>query len=219
VTGPAPSATPGTATELLDRAIRYAVGTADGVARDLLSGPTPCRGWDLAMLLEHASESVGALCEGIQTGRLGLRPNFPESAARRDPAKNFRNRAMDLLDARPSNCPGSSVIDVAGRPLAVAEMACAGALELAVHGWDISQACGLGWPIPDDLASELLAIAPLFVPANGREPLFGPAVAAGPSPTSSERLVAFLGREPGQRPCVPSRDSANLQALLGLASD
>ena len=36
--------------------------------------PTPCGEWDLRMLLRHASESLTAFGEGIEAGRVGLRP-------------------------------------------------------------------------------------------------------------------------------------------------
>ena len=71
-------------------------------------------------------------------------------------------------------------------------MAATAALEVAVHGWDISRACGQRQPIPRALATGLLAIAPVLVPRTGRHPLFAAPVAvaatAGPatgSPPSS----------------------------------
>jgi uncharacterized protein (TIGR03086 family) len=75
-------------------------------------------------------------------------------------------------------------------------MECAGAIEIAVHGWDISQACGQRRPIPDALAAALLAIAPLLIPETGRHPLFSPPVAASAQASPGDRLVAFLGRNP-----------------------
>jgi hypothetical protein len=47
-------------TRLLEQAISYALGTVDTMTPQLLSRPTPCRGWDLRMLLRHASESLAA---------------------------------------------------------------------------------------------------------------------------------------------------------------
>ena len=75
-------------------------------------------------------------------------------------------------------------------------MAAAAALEVAVHGWDMSQACGQRQPIPHALAIDLLAIAPVLVPRTGRHPLFGAPVAAAATDGPSDRLAAFLGRTP-----------------------
>lgn len=53
---------------LLDTAINYAVGAVHDITPALMSHPTPCRGWDLDMLLRHAYESLNTIHEGIRTG-------------------------------------------------------------------------------------------------------------------------------------------------------
>ncbi len=70
----------------------------------------------------------------------------------------------------------------------------AGALEIAVHAWDISQSCGQYLPIPDEPANDLLEQARLLVPRLGRYPLFAAPAPAPPRATSSDRLTAYLGR-------------------------
>ena len=75
-------------------------------------------------------------------------------------------------------------------------MAATAALEVAVHGWDISRACGQRQPIPRALATGLLVIAPVLVPRTGRPPLFAAPVTAGANADPSDRLAAFLGRTP-----------------------
>ncbi len=70
----------------------------------------------------------------------------------------------------------------------------AGALEIAVHAWDISQSCGQCLPIPDEPANDLLEQARLLVPRLGRYPLFAAPAPAPPRSTSSDRLTAYLGR-------------------------
>jgi len=79
-------------------------------------------------------------------------------------------------------------------------MAATAALEVAVHGWDISRACGQRQPIPRALAIDLLAIAPVLVPRAGRHPLFAAPVAVAATASPSDRLAAFLGRSPGIAP-------------------
>jgi hypothetical protein len=82
-------------------------------------------------------------------------------------------------------------------------MECAGAIEIAVHGWDISRACGQHRPIPDALAASLLAVAPLLIPETGRYPLFSPPVTATAQAGPGDRLVAYLGRKPPAPPHAP----------------
>ena len=178
--------------ELLRRAVHYALGVICAVPPEQLSRPTPCQGWDLRMLLRHACESVAALCEGLDAGRIGLYA-VPDDEAAADPTRVFCARAVRLLDnwaatGRPR------LIDVADQALADSVMAGAGALEIAVHGWDVSQACGVDRPIPRDLALDLLAVASMLVPVANRHPLFAAPVQVPPTADPGQRLVAFLGR-------------------------
>ena len=185
---------------LLERAISYALGTIPAITPELLSRPTPCQGWDLRMLLRHANESLAALHEGIEAGCVGLDPTQEDSDPAADPTRTFRVRAGLLLDAWTTPRRRPRVIAIAGCPLADTVLAGAGALEIAVHGWDISQACGQHEPIPAGLAIDLLTIAPLLVPGTNRHPLFAPPVTAAPTAGPSDLLAAYLGR-----PVVPLR--------------
>lgn len=83
-----------------------------------------------------------------------------------------------------------------GCPVAGVTVAVTGAVEFAVHGWDVNQACGRDRPLPPDLAIELLTVAPLVVPGSDRSPLFDRPVAVGGTATPTDRLVAYCGRDP-----------------------
>ena len=193
MTGAGPAAGQKCGTGLLDRAIGYAVGVAGEVAPELLPRPTPCRGWDLEMLLRHANESLAALHEGIDAGRVGLVPAAEDEPAA-DLARIFRDRAGRLRGAWASAGHRRHVVYIADCPLAASAMEGVAALEVAVHGWDMSQACGHRRPIPQRLAADLLALAPLLVPETGRHPLFAAPAAVPPGTGPSDRLAAFLGR-------------------------
>jgi uncharacterized protein (TIGR03086 family) len=186
---------------LLEPSISYALGAALVVTPELLARPTPCREWDLRMLLRHACESLAAFGEGIQAGRVGLDPAAEDADLTADPARTFRERASQLLDAWTG--PGHQrrqVVEIAGCPLADSVMAAAAALEVVVHGWDISRACGQRQPIPRALAIDLLAIAAVLVPRTGRRSLFAAPVTMAATAGPSDRLAAFLGRSPGIAP-------------------
>jgi uncharacterized protein (TIGR03086 family) len=148
------------------------------------------------MLLRHASESLAAFGEGIEAGRVGLNPAAEDGDLAADPARAFRDRACQLLDAWTSPGHQRQVIEIAGCPLAASVMAAMAALEIAVHGWDISRACGQRQPMPRALATGLLVIAPVLVPRTGRHPLFAAPVTTGATADPSDRLAAFLGRSP-----------------------
>lgn len=182
-------------TSLLDQAISYAARSVLDVTPALLPHPTPCRGWNLDILLRHASESLAALHDGTVTGHVGLIPAAPGCDPAADPTRIFQNEASRLLAVRATTGRRHQVLDIGDLPLPAIAMECAGAIEIAVHGWDISQACGQHRPIPDSLAATLMAIAPLLIPETGRHPLFSPAVTPPAQASPGDQLVAFLGRK------------------------
>ena len=59
--------------ELLESALRYALAGAALGTPELLSCPTPCPGWDLAMLLDHLGDAIGVLHEALAIGGAGVR--------------------------------------------------------------------------------------------------------------------------------------------------
>jgi uncharacterized protein (TIGR03086 family) len=189
-------------TGLLEQAIGYATLSVLDVTPALLPRSTPCRGWNLDMLLRHACESLAALHDGTVTGHIGLIPAAPDRNPAADPVRTFRDRAGRLLAAWAAG-HRHRVLDIGNLPLPAIAMECAGALEIAVHGWDISQAWGQRRPIPDTLAARLLAVAPLLIPETGRHPLFGPPVTARAPAGPGDRLVAYLGRKTPAPPHAP----------------
>ncbi|MFJ6087221.1 TIGR03086 family metal-binding protein [Streptomyces sp. NPDC092369] len=178
--------------ELLERSLAYALGSVAGVAPGSLGRGTPCGEWDLGELLGHLDDALEALHEGLTGGRIGLFPGVPGA----DPACAFRTRACAVLGAwatRPTGDTGETVL-VGERPLDVRVMGAVGAVEIAVHGWDVAQACGRPRPIPVPLAAELLPVARCVVAREDRGERFGAQVAVPARAGLDVRLLAFLGR-------------------------
>jgi uncharacterized protein (TIGR03086 family) len=186
------------ATALLAGAIRYALGVCALVAPGEMALPTPCADWDLSMLLGHLSDSMADLETALRTGHLDLGrppdPPGPDPAAS-DPIETLRDRAAQLLCA--SYCFGGPerFVTVGGLPIPAGLVACTGAVEIAVHGWDVSAARGGGHPIPAALATRMLGLCPLLV--AGREGLFAVPVEVPAQASPGDRLVGYLGRHPG----------------------
>lgn len=176
----------------LASALRYAIGMVEPVTPELLRRPTPCRGWDLGMLLAHACDSVAAIAEGVTGGEVTLAPAAGLPA---DPKHDFLARASQLL-ARCPHDPGEGVVLVGGCPLAADLLTAIGAIEIAVHGWDVSQARGAPLPIPESLADQLLPAARVLLGADDRALLFGPPQRVCATASASDQLTAFLGRTP-----------------------
>lgn len=180
---------------LLERAITYTLGELRQVTPDALGRPTPCRAWDLRMLLGHVSDSLAAIYEALELGRIEMWPVDRDDAASADPVAPVQSGALRLLAASARGGPRERVV-LADQPLTSGLVLGAGAVEIAVHGWDIAQASGQGSPIPGALAAELLPLATLLVGPDDRPGRFGPPVAVPLNASPGTKLIAFLGRRP-----------------------
>lgn len=80
--------------DLLERAISFALSGLVHVTEEDLSRPTPCADWDLRALLNHLAESVDAVREGIEGGRIDLQTVLEQPV---DPVALVRSRVVWLL--------------------------------------------------------------------------------------------------------------------------
>ena len=209
---------------LLDRAVRYALSAAGHVSPQLLPAATPCPEWDLGRLLVHLGDSLDALAEGLSARSVGLDPSCcgaegpagAASAARAGDSDGdgdgvgliggLAGRAAVLLTACAEVPGGQEPVAVGDRLLTTSVVAITGAIEVAVHGWDIAVTCGDHEPVPSRLATELLPYAALLVPRHTRPGLFADPVLVPRRTSAGDRLVAFLGRQPaGSRVRTPGR--------------
>ncbi len=191
---------------LLAGAVSYMLGVCAPIGPGEMALPTPCPHWDLARLLSHLCESMADLEAALRTGRLDL--DGPPGRTGGDPVEALRDRAAELLCA--GYCYGGPerFVTVDGLPIPAGVVACTGAVEIAVHGWDVSAARARAGradsiqevPIPDALATRMLRLGPLLV--AGREGLFGVPVEVPAQASPGDRLVGYLGRHPGAGPLL-----------------
>ena len=198
---------------LLDRAVRYALSAAGHATPQLLTTATPCAGWDLGTLLAHLGDSFDALADALAARSVGPcggycgaegsagAPSAPQTAGGGAPGHGdliagLAGRAAGLLWACAEIRTGQEPVAVGDRRLTTSVVAITGAIEVAVHGWDISVSCGHGRPMPSRLATELLPYAALLVPRHTRAGLFADPVLVPRRTSAGDRLVAFLGRQP-----------------------
>ena len=193
---PGAACAPSGATALVASAISYALGACVQVAPGEMTLPTPCADWDLAALLAHLAASMADLEAAIRTGHLDLDPGQPAApdVDDDDPVEVLRDRAANLLFACYAHHGRDRFVLVGGLPLPAGIVACTAAVEIAVHGWDVSAARGRSTPIPPELATRMLRLCPLLV--TGREGLFGAPVQVPVQASPGDRLVAYLGRTP-----------------------
>jgi uncharacterized protein (TIGR03086 family) len=178
---------------LLEQAVGYALSITAQITPPLLPLATPCEGWDLRTLLLHVSDSLGVLTDALQAGHISA---GPAPGGEPDPVACLRCRARALLEACATARAGGRLVAIGDRELTVNVAAAAGAIEIAVHGWDISAACGAPRQVPPGLAAALLPLAPLLIPRTTRAGLFADPVPVPEAACPGDRLVAFLGRRP-----------------------
>ena len=188
----------GLATEvaLFARAVGYALESLAEVPGADLGRPTPCGDWDLRALLLHLAVTADALTGLALTGELAPPPPLRTDGA--DPAAVARDRLLQLLDTLTS-ATADDRPDTAARTAHARAAARGGAIELAVHGWDVATACGSRRVMAPRLATALLQAATSLVADGARPGLFAAAVTPPPDADPEARLVAFLGRRPAAR--------------------
>jgi uncharacterized protein (TIGR03083 family) len=195
---------------LLERAVGYTLGNLRLVTAQTLASPTPCREWDLRALLGHLADSMLALISAVQPARVPVIGDGEEVVS---VVRGLAGHLIGVWSGAPDRPivaldgsvlggpPAGGAPDPGGLPdgtgvLTRGIVSGTGAIEVAVHGWDIARACGARRPIPAALADEMLDLAVLLVTEAERPALFGPPVRVSSHAEMSDRLVAFLGRDP-----------------------
>jgi len=202
---------PSRRSRVLERAAGYCLRSLEVVTPTALHGATPCAGWDLETVLDHLGESLSALREGacnVQIekdppagaglGRLRTDDTEPADATERAEGLVTELRLVigTLLREWQRIPPPSSGFSISDLPLSIAIVESVAVIEIAVHGWDIFESCGMPSEIPEHLALALLPVSALVIDETLRPLLFAAPIAVAASASPSDRLVALLGRQP-----------------------
>jgi uncharacterized protein (TIGR03086 family) len=186
--------------EAFERAVAATAGVVKGVRPEQLAASTPCTEWDTTALLNHL---VGTLwtAEGLFTDtppRHSMPPGGLPAAdlLGGDAAAAYAEAAAAALAA----AAGDTLTRVHATPLGdmPGEMLAGFAtLDIAVHGWDLAAATGQDIRLGDDLAGHVLAVAEQTMPDEAsRGGRIGMPVPVGAGASVTDRLVAYLGRQP-----------------------
>jgi len=177
---------------VLDSAVTWTRSCLQLARTSLMSLHTPCAEWDLGRLLAHMDESLEAIGEAAELGHIAVdprdRPTDPGQLVDRIVQRACQTRAA--WQQRITSAP----VGVGDLALGRDTVALVGALEIAVHGWDIARATGQDARLPEDLAVRLYDVALVVVTPDERGKRFGPAVSVPASAPMSTRLLAHLGR-------------------------
>lgn len=186
---------------LADRAMNHLTDVVNSLTADDLDHSTPCRDWSVRDVLAHVAGTAAALAGDARTGRRELPTELVPLV---DPVADTLSA---LADVRTALAGG------AGDPADVRRVAGDVAIEFTTHAWDLDP----GRALPDDLATDVLALVSPLLTDDLRQQFFAPQAEAGPGATASDRLVAFLGRDPAG--VIPSRRPAPAAGMPATSTD
>ena len=180
--------------QALDEAFDYASGVVQGVRPEQLDASTPCPEWDLRTLLQHMTGVVANMGRGATGEELLADMNGYELAA--DVGPQFRAEADRTLAAWKARGLDGQV-DVGAGPMPAAAAISVNLVDTSTHAWDVAVASGQEPALPDDLAATILGVAEGFVGPELRQAVgIGPPVPVTDDAPATDRLVAFMGRQP-----------------------
>ncbi len=178
------------------RALLHTGRIVVGVRPEHLTMPTPCRDWDVRLLLNHI---IGGnyMCAEVAAGGRADSTGVMDDYTLPDPGSNYVASAEAVLAAWAA--PGAmerrchmSFGDIPA-PAAVSIHF----LDIVVHGWDLARATGQDTTIDADLAAEALDISHGLLSPELRETgVFGPEIPISEDNPLHDRLAAFMGRRP-----------------------
>ncbi len=178
------------------RALLHTGRIVVGVLPEHLSQPTPCRDWDVRLLLNHIIGGNYMFALVAAGGRADPTGDMDDHTLP-DPGSNYVASAEAVLAAWAA--PGAmerrchmSFGDIPA-PAAVSIHF----LDIVVHGWDLARATGQDTTIEPDLAAEALDISHgLLSPELRDTGVFGPEIPISDDNPLHDRLAAFMGRRP-----------------------
>jgi len=186
-------------------AFEYAVAsTAEiikGTAPDQADLPTPCSEWDVRALRSHVIGTLW-LTEALFTGQAPRYPMAPGGLPDTDPGGDDPVAAYAEASAAALAAVGAGDALSRAHVTPLGEMPgplLAGftTLDIAVHGWDLARATGQPADLDGRLAAHVLAFAgQTLATPEMRGPRIGPARPVADDAPVTQRLAAFLGRQP-----------------------
>jgi len=186
-----------------------------GVATDEWNRPSPCAGWTVTQVLQHAAGDQRGFAATI-TGEDGPTDNpfAPSGTFDGDPVE-IAESAMAVASAAWGRFDDPSA--TAPSPIPPGEMtvelgvgACA--LDAAVHAWDIAVATAQANPLTVELARALMPVATSIVEPLRAYGAYAPALAAVSGDDAAEALLRYLGRRPNWTPESTETDTKGAES-------
>ncbi|UBU17150.1 TIGR03086 family metal-binding protein [Nonomuraea gerenzanensis] len=181
-------------------ALRRAVS---GVPADGWSRPTPCAGWSVAHVLQHAAGDQVGFAAAL-TGEPGpaFDPFDPSGVIDGDPGAFLEEALRRSASAWAAVDREATEVATPVPPhkMTPESGVAACALDAGVHAWDIAMACGGPSPLTPELARPMLVVARQIVEPLRAWGAYAPALEPLPGDDDVTALLRYLGRDPRWAP-------------------
>ena len=178
------------------RALLHTGRVVAGVRPEHLALPTPCRDWDVRLLLNHIIGGNYMFAEVAKGGRADP-TGIMDDHTLPDPGNNYIASADKVLAAWAEPGAMQRRVHMPFGDIPAGAAVSIHFLDIVVHGWDLARATGQDTTIEPDLAAEALDISHGLLSPELRETgVFGPEIPISADDPLHDRLVAFMGRRP-----------------------
>ena len=178
------------------RALLHTGRIVVGVRPEHLPLPTPCRDWDVRLLLNHIIGGNYMFAEVAAGGRADATGDMDDHTLP-DPGSTYIASADAVLAAWAEPGAMDRRVHMPFGDIPAPAAASIHFLDVVVHGWDLARATGQDTVIEADLAAEALDISHGLLSAELRATgVFGPEVPISADDPLHDRLAAFMGRRP-----------------------
>lgn len=168
------------------------------VAESRWDARTPCREWDVRMLVNHnVAENlwVPELMEGATIDEVGDR--FDGDVLGEDPAGACRTSTEPACASMEVQGAMERTVHLSFGDLPAAEFTKQRIVDLVVHAWDLAAAAGLDWHPDAELVGACLAWGEAWRPMlEAGTPYFASPVDPPEDAGDATRLVCLFGRDP-----------------------
>ncbi|QDQ98118.1 TIGR03086 family metal-binding protein [Tomitella fengzijianii] len=189
------------ADEVYIRGLHFFTDAVEAVGPDRWQQPSPCEGWRALDVLGHMGGVVRfgtALLRGEEPG--WSIPDRPGDIVEGNPHAWWTALAGPARGAI-EGVDLDAVMDSPRGPRSVREGLSFPAVDLFVHGWDLVHSVGREAEIPADVAAFSYKLSEPMPEEVLRGPgVFGPEVQVPDGATATQKLVAWMGRDPAWSP-------------------
>jgi uncharacterized protein (TIGR03086 family) len=183
-----------------------------GIGADQLGNATPCRGYDVAALIDHVVEA-GRRAAALGSGEAPPSGDVSPHVELTEAPDRLRSAAREAAAAWADDSRVATTVTMPwGEEYTGAALIDMYLLELAAHAWDLARAAGQLDRLASTLAAPALSGARAFIKPEFRDMVgpgspFGAEVPPPPGADDWDRFVAFTGRDP-RAPVTPSSNDA-----------